>query len=146
MKLSVIVASIAASVLMSACASGPKMAEMKSSIPSLKANEGRVYFYRKSSMLGAAIQPSITLNGAVVGDSKPGGFFFVDRAPGSMEVTTTTEVEKKLTFVLDAGQTRYVRTAIGFGVIAGRVYPELVDSQTGETEISETSYTGVPLK
>ena len=97
-------------------------------------------------MMGAAIQPSILLNGAVVGDSQPGGFFFVDQAPGAKEVSTSTEVEKKLTFTLELGQTRYVRTVIGFGIVAGRVYPELVDNATGEKEVAEASYIGKPLK
>jgi len=133
------------SILVSACATGPKLAEMKSTIPTLKSDQGRIYFYRSSSMLGAAIQPSIHLNGTVVGDSKPGGFFFVDQAPGAKEISTTTEVEKKLTFTLQAGQTRYVKTVIGFGIVAGRVYPELVDNATGEKELEETSYIGQPL-
>ena len=44
-------------ILVSACASGPKHAEVSSSIPLLRADQGRIYFYRSSSMLGAAIQP-----------------------------------------------------------------------------------------
>ncbi len=131
--------------LLSACASGPKMMEVKSSIPPLKSNEGRIYFYRVASMVGAAIQPSISLNGTVVGESKPGGFFFVDRAPGSIEVVTATEVERKLTFTLAASETRYVRTTTSFGVVVGRVQAGLVDRAEAEKELEETSYTGVPL-
>jgi hypothetical protein len=139
-------AALAVAVLLSACAaSGPKLAELKSSMPMLSADQGRIYFYRSSSMMGAAIQPNIMLDGQVVGESKPGGFFFVDTAPGAKEVSTATEVEKKLTFTLEPGQTRYVRTAIGFGVVAGRVYPELVDSGTGDKELQETSYIGKPV-
>ncbi len=146
MKLARLCAVSALAILVSACAaSGPKHAEVASSIPALKSDQGRIYFYRSSSFVGAAIQPSIQLNGAVVGDSKPGGFFFVDRAPGPMEVSTTTEVEKKLTFTLDRRQTRYVKTVIGFGIAVGRVYPELVDDATGEKEIQEASYIGQPL-
>ena len=130
-------------LLLSACAaSGPKLSEMKASMPQLTADAGRIYFYRKSSMLGAAMQPNIMLDGRVVGESKPGGFFFVDEAPGAKEVATSTEVERKLTFTLERGQTRYVRTAVGMGVVAGRVYPELVDNAAGEKELEETSYTG----
>ncbi len=136
---------VLSALLLSACATGPKFTETQSAIPTLKADQGRVYFYRVSSMIGAAIQPTIQLNGAAVGDSKPGGFFFVDQTAGSKAVSTSTEVEKKLTFTLDAGQTRYVRTSIGFGIVAGRVYPELVDDATGQKEIAETSYIGKPL-
>jgi hypothetical protein len=141
--------SFAAAVLLAflaGCASGPKHSEVQASIPALKPDQGRIYFYRSGSMMGAAIQPEIMLNGTAVGESKPGGFFFVDTAPGPKEVATTSEVEKKLTFTLDRGQTRYVRTAISFGVAVGRVSPELVDNATGEKEIAETSYTGKPLR
>lgn len=139
-------AAVSIVALLSACASGPKMSEVQSSIPALKQDEGRVYFYRSGSMVGAAIQPNIVLNGEVIGVSKPGGFFFVDRAPGAMQVSTSTEVEKKLSFTLNAGEVRYVKTVIGFGIVAGRVYPELVDRAVGEKEIQDASYTGKPLK
>jgi hypothetical protein len=80
-----------------------------------------------------------------VGDSKPGGFFFVDLPPGNVEVSTTTEVEKKATFTLERGQTRYVRTSPSFGILVGRIVPELVDTATGESELREMSYIGKPL-
>ncbi len=136
---------VGCAALLAACASGPKHAEVQSSIPALKASEGRLYVYRSGSMMGAAIQPNVVINGKVAGESKPGGFFFVDLAPGTVEVLTSTEVEKKLTLTLDAGQTRYVRTTVGFGVLVYRVYPELVDNNAGAKEIAETSYIGKPL-
>ena len=136
---------VGCAALLAACASGPKHAEVQSSIPALKASEGRLYVYRSGSMMGAAIQPNVVINGKVAGESKPGGFFFVDLPPGTVEVSTSTEVEKKLTLTLDAGQTRYVRTTVGFGLMVGRVYPELVDNAQGAKEITETSYTGKPL-
>jgi Protein of unknown function (DUF2846) len=132
--------------MLGACASGPKLAEMQASIPAVKAGEGRIYFYRSGSMMGAAIQPKIMVNGKVVGESKPGGFFFVDLPPGAVEVSTSTEVEKKLSLTLDGGQTRYVRTVIGFGLLVGRVYPELVDNAEGAKGMADTSYIGAPLQ
>ncbi len=77
--------------LLGACASGPKYNEVQSAIPTIPADQGRIYVYRSASMLGGAIQPSVMLNGEKVGDSKPGGFFFVDRAPGNFEVLTSSE-------------------------------------------------------
>ena len=136
---------VAIAALLAACASGPKHSEIQSSIPAMKAGEGRLYVYRESSMMGAAIQPSVLVNGKVAGQSKPGGFFFVDLPPGSVEVSTSTEVEKKLSLTLDAGQTRYVRTVIGFGLLVGRVYPELVDNAADAKAVAETSYIGAPL-
>lgn len=139
------IAAVSLVALLAACASGPKHAEVASSIPALGAGQGRVYVYRSSSMLGAAIQPKVMVNGNAAGDSKPGGFFFVDLPAGTVEVATSSEVEKKLTFTLDAGQTRYVRTTVGFGVIVYRVYPELVDNAEGAKDIADSSYIGMPL-
>ncbi len=147
MRIPAACASLAAAFLLAACAAGgPKLSEVRSTMPQLKADQGRIYFYRNSSMLGAAMQPNILLNGRVVGESKPGGFFYVDDAPGPKEVASSTEVERKLTFTLDRGQTRYVRTAVGMGVMVGRVYPELVDPAAAEKELLETSYTGSPAR
>ena len=128
--------------LLAACASGPRHSEVAKGFPGIKPGEGRVYFYRSNSMLGAAIQPSINVNGRTVGESKPGGFFYVDLPAGPVEVTTSTEVEKKATFVLAAGETRCVRTSIGLGLFVGRIVPELVDENTCNTEIRDTSYIG----
>ena len=130
---------IAAAALVAGCASGPKYTEMQSSIPTLAADQGRVMFYRTTT-LGAAVQPEVRLNGVVVGSAVPNGFFWADRLPGACEVSTSTEVERKLTFTLDKGQVRYVRLNMSIGFFVGRVIPELVDNATGEKEIADLSY------
>ena len=132
---------LAAGVLLVACASGPRYADMKSSIPPLAADKGRIYFYRSNSMLGAAIQPSIVLNGEKVGDSQPGGVFYIDRPPGKYEAMCGTEVERKASFVLSAGQERFVKTTISMGAVAGHVTPELVDSAAGMAAIQSLHFT-----
>ena len=83
--------------------------------------------------------------GRRVGTAKPGGFYFVDRAPGNYEVTAATETEKKLTFVLEPGQVRYVRLKMQMGILVGRVVPELVDKPEAERELKELSYIAQPL-
>ncbi|MFM9881435.1 MAG: DUF2846 domain-containing protein [Burkholderiales bacterium] len=135
---------IGALAILSGCATGMKHAEMKSQIPAVKSDEGRVYFFRSASMFGAAIQPDIRLNGVVVGSSKPGGFFFIDRGPGSYEANASTELERKLTFTLDVGETKYVRTSPSFGVLVGRINFALVNRPEAETEMESLSYTGAP--
>lgn len=129
-------------LLLAACASGPTYNDVAASIPTLDANLGRIYFLRSASVLGAAIQPEIRLNGQAVGRSTPGGFFYVDEPPGAYTVVTTTEVERKISFDLTAGQTRYVRTAVGFGVLVGHVTPSLVWPDSAEAEIQDLHYTG----
>lgn len=142
MKLNLAALILVMSVAIAGCASGPKFSEVKGALPSLAADQGRIYYYRSGTLVGAAIQPSVTLNGEKVGDSVPGGFFFTDRLPGNYEVAMSTEVERKATFTLDQGQIRYIRMSIGFGIIAGRVHPELVDAAQGESEMLDTSYIG----
>ena len=92
---------------LSACASGVKFTEMNPSTMPKEQDSGRIFFYR-TTVLGAALQPDIKLNGTKVGDSVAQGFFYVDRPAGNYEVVTSTEVDRKVTFVLEKAQTRFV--------------------------------------
>lgn len=139
----VLASALAATAILSGCASGPKFAEMSKTIPAVKAGEGRVYFFRSDSMMGAAIQPDIRLNNEVVGSSKPGGFFYVDRPAGSFSAAASTETEKTVSFTLDAGETKYIRTSPTFGVLVGRIVLQLEDPAKAQAEIEKLSY--VPL-
>ncbi|RKT25636.1 uncharacterized protein DUF2846 [Paraburkholderia sp. RAU2J] len=131
-----------AALLAAGCASGPQYNEMASSIPTLAADHGRIYFFRSGLVIGAAIQPEIKLNGMVIGHSKPGGFFYVDEPAGQYTVSTETETEKTLSFALDAGETKYVRTSISMGLLVGRIVPSLEQPDTGAKDIAELNYTG----
>ncbi len=122
-------------VLISGCATGPSISESKTTMPSLQSGQARIYFYR-TSIIGGAYQPEVTLNGLAVGRAIPRGVYFRDVAPGHYAVTTsmTNEVVK---FELVAGQRQFVRInyALGF-----RIYPELVDALAGENETNDLSY------
>lgn len=144
MRRSFLKLSMAASVLLLAagCATGIKHEQMASSMPSLKSGEGRIYFFRSGSMFGAAVQPDIRLNGHVVGQSKPGGFFYLDRPAGNYVATTSTETEKSLTFTLQPGETKYVRSSPGFGLVVGRIILELETPEKAKAELGSLSYTG----
>jgi hypothetical protein len=137
---------MALSFLMAGCASGVRHSEMASSIPSLKSGEGRVYFLRSASMLGAAVQPDLRLNNDVVGESKPGGFFFVDRPAGKYVAAAATETEKTLSFVLDSGETKYVRSSPSMGLMVGRVVLELKTPEKAKEDLASLSYTGDQVK
>lgn len=123
------------------CASGMKFAEMNLSPMPKDQHSGRIFFYR-TSVLGAALRPDINLNGTKIGDAIAQGFFYVDRPPGNYEVVTSTEVDRKVTFVLENGQTRFVKFSVSRGFFVGHVYGELVDSAVGMEEIMECKYTG----
>ena len=134
-------AALGLAVALTGCASGPAFKDVQSTFPKLSADQGRIYFYRESSMFGAAIQPSIKLDGVDVGTSKPGGFFYVDTKVGGHEVSTSTEVENKLTFVVANGETKYVKTSPHMGVMVGHVVPELIEPEEAKKDIVDLSYT-----
>lgn len=131
--------------LVSGCASGIKHEQMAASMPSVKAGQGRIYFFRSSSMVGAAVQPEIRLNGEVVGQSKPGGFFFVDRPAGNYSAGASTETEKTVSFRLQAGETKYIRSSVGMGLVVGRVVLEPETPEKAQAELGSLSYTGTPI-
>jgi len=138
-KLSLIVL---VSFVLGACATtGPKFTELSSQISTVSPDLGRIYLYR-TSILGAAIQPEVKLNGDVIGKAVPNGFFYVDKAPGNYEIMTSTEVDRKLSLTLDGGQARYVHLNISMGFFVGHVYPELVDLDVGTREIQDCRYIG----
>ena len=97
-------------------------------------------------MFGAAIQPDIRLNNEVVGESKPGGFFFVARPAGKYVAAAATETEKTLSFVLDSGETKYVRSSPSMGLMVGRVVLELKTPEKAKEDLASLSYTGDQVK
>jgi hypothetical protein len=125
----------------SACASGVRFTEMNPSTVPKDQDSGRIFFYRTTTF-GAALQPDIKVNGTKVGDSIAQGFFYIDRPPGNYEVVTSTEVDRKVTFVLEKAQTRFVKFSVSMGFFVGHVYGELVDSLVGLEEIKDCKYTG----
>lgn len=131
-----------AAALTGCAASGPKFTQQEASTPKLSADKGRVYFYRADSFVGGGLRPQVTLDGAPIGKSTPGGYFYVDTNAGSHEAVTSTEVANKLSFVLDKGETKYVRTKVSMGVLVGHVIPELVSADEAQKELSTLSYTG----
>ncbi len=129
-------------LFLGACAtSGPKFSEYKTQIQLSNPDFGRIYFYRTSA-LGAALRPSVVLNKEVVGQAIANGFFYVDRTPGDYVVVTSTEVERKVSFILEKGQNRYIRFGVNMGFFVGHVYPELVDERVGLSEINDCRLTG----
>jgi len=129
---------------LAACASGLQFTQVNPSLTPQTPELGRIFFYRPS-FFGAALRPDVVLNGQTVGEAAAQGFFYVDRPPGTYEVVTSTEVERKVSFVLDKGQTRFVRFSVSWGFFVGHVYGELVNEVMGKYEIQDCKYTGPQL-
>lgn len=124
------------------CASGPKYTAIANQIPAIPPGDGRMFFYRDSSYVGSLIKPDVDLDGRKIGKSSPGGFFFIDRPPGSYVVSTSTEEEYKLMIEVQAARTIYVRTKIAWGVWVGRVRPVLEDEQEAMKTLLKSKYIG----
>jgi hypothetical protein len=139
-------AALCAAFLSGCATTGATYQQASAAMPALKAGEGRVYFFRSSSMMGAALQPDVKLNGEVVGESKPGGFFFVDRPAGKYTASASTETEKTLSFSLDAGETKYVRSSVSFGIVVGRVILELEQPEKAKAELQTLRQTTLAAK
>ncbi|OZI19558.1 hypothetical protein CAL26_18275 [Bordetella genomosp. 9] len=140
LKLTAVLGAVA---LMAGCAAtGAKYAEMSSAIPRIPSGEGRVYFLRSSSFVGAGVQPEIRLNGQVVGKSQPGGFFYVDRPQGNYQAAASTETEKTLSFALDAGETKYVREEVSMGLMVGRIVLTLDPAEKAQADLPSLRFTG----
>jgi hypothetical protein len=136
---------VVAAGLVGCSASGPRHSEMEQSLPSLGENEGRIYFYR-NSILGAAVQPEVSLNGQVVGKSQPSSFFFVDRPAGSYRATARTEAEGSIDIALRPRQTAYIEMSISMGLLVGRPAFERVAEPEGRKALPSLAFGGkLPL-
>jgi hypothetical protein len=135
----ILVAVIVMIIGLGACASGPKFSTLNIDKATPNAELGRLFLYRVTGMAGAIYQPDIILNGEKVGVSLPMGFFFLDLKPGEYKISTSTEVTRTVSLILDKGHNKYVRFNLGFGLVAAHVYGELVDEAEALKEIQECS-------
>lgn len=133
---------LGAAAFVAGCATGVKHEQMAAGIPSIQAGDGRIYFFRSASLVGAAVQPDIRLGQQVVGQSKPGGFFYLDRPAGNYLASSSTETEKTVSFNLQPGETKYIRSSVSMGLLIGRVVLEPESPQTAQEELKSLSYTG----
>jgi hypothetical protein len=126
---------LAAAVVLAGCATqGVSYKEQQARLPQLAAGNGRIFIYRNPS-IGWAVQPSVYLNGVAVGAAVADAAYLLDRPKGSYEIAVKTEVEKKVAFLLEAGEVKYVRLALTLGVFASRIVPELVSRDEATKEL-----------
>lgn len=100
--------------------------------PPLAPGDARICFYRET-WHALSVQPEVTIAGQVVGKANPNEWFCVDRKPGTYEISTISEPDRKFSVTLAAGQTRYA--SLEFTVtwfLVAHINPELVDNATGE--------------
>jgi Protein of unknown function (DUF2846) len=124
-------------VCMIGCASGPQFSDYAKRLPQPNQGDGRIWLYRPQRVLGAAIQPAVTLNGQKVGTAQPGGFFYADRPAGNYEVGCTTEWTHKCHLTLAPQSNRYVRLNMMPGLFVGHVVPIEADATDAAKELQE---------
>ena len=130
-----------AALLVSACASGPTVSESPEARKAAAPGKTRIIIYR-SSVIGAAVQPAIKVDGRKTGSCEPNGVFFVDVRPGKHEVSASTEVTKTITVDTRRSRTVYVECSIGIGVLVGRPHLAKVPSNTGKRKIAKLAFGG----
>ncbi|KQW61229.1 DUF2846 domain-containing protein [Variovorax sp. Root411] len=133
---------VLAAGLFGCSASGPRFSEMAGSMPSLGENEGRIYFYR-NSIVGMAVQPDVSVNGQVVGTSRPSSFFYIDRPAGTYRASARTEAEGTIDVVLRPKQTAYVSMSISMGLLVGHPNFERVSEAEGRKELQSLAFDDV---
>jgi hypothetical protein len=113
------------------CASGP--AYQAAEVPPAKAV---VYVYRPFSMLGGAIQPTVTCGSEGV-SLAPGGYHAYVVEPGAVTCGASTEASDAVEVKAVAGEPSYVKEEIGVGVFAGHPHLYLVEASRAESEIAK---------
>jgi uncharacterized protein DUF2846 len=113
-------------------------AKLHASEPPIPDGMGRIYFYRENGLMGAAVQPSIKIDGVETGgDSAPGDYFYIDKPAGSYTVSASTEKDESAQVDVVAGKAVYVKTEVSMGFFVGHVSPSVVDEATALQTIND---------
>lgn len=129
-------AALAAIALASGCTSVNVTPSSSSAMQAAPAGgNGRICFYR-TTFHALSVQPDITIDGNAVGRAIPNAYFCVEREPGTFEIATVAEPDRRFAQVLAGGETRYVR--LDFTVtwfLIAHINPVPVASDVGAAEI-----------
>jgi hypothetical protein len=136
---------IAAAALVAGCATGGGSGGTAAGAapggpPPLSAGGARICFYRET-WHALSVQPEVTVGGQVVGRALPNAWFCADRKPGSYEVSTVSEPDRRFTVVLKAGETRWA--SLEFTVtwfLVAHINPVLVDDAVGRRDSASLHY------
>ena len=137
MKRAAIVTTGIAVLLLEGCVSMPNFSEYAKRLPPPTQGEGRILFYRESRFFGSARHPDILLDGEKVGESKPGGYFYVDRPAGNHVVMCESPRINECRLVLEPGSTKYVRFIWATEAWIGSLVPQEVSRTTALKELAD---------
>jgi hypothetical protein len=152
-------------ILFTGCSTGILFSEFAPNIPNISPVSGRIYVYHcvdlsregldsndcrfdwdkvswankkpgQPGTISGALggRPHINLNGEIIGEAISMGLTYVDRPPGGYEISIDGD-KRKLQFVLEKGQTRYVRINMYFWENRISSIPILVANEIAQKEI-----------
>lgn len=127
--------------LLSGCASGTKFSELPIDQTQMDSGQAQMVFYR-TQILGAAVQPTIYVDGQPTGKCTSKGVFLVDVVPGTHHVIASTETDSNVHVDVEPSNRTYIRCSIGIGLFIGRPKLEVVSGSTGKSESDTLSFTG----
>lgn len=136
-------------LFLTSCASLSKYSSVENTLPQIKPGYGRIVFYRNKYFPNMQLPMPLTLSGekfVYVGQTQNGTCFIVDRPAGKYTMALESPLlligmtaDHSLSFILDDGQTRYVRTT--FQAMAYHQYSsELVNQDEAEREIQDLDF------
>lgn len=132
--------SVGAALFLSGCgASGQPFSQFATP----KQDQGLVYVYRPSSVLGMGVYYDIHVTNPtnpdlIAGELVNGSYVEVDVPVGENEIWGRTESKSSVTLDVKNGETYCIKGGVGIGFLVGRPNLEIVDMQTCQTEIVGT--------
>lgn len=117
-------------LILAGCASGPSYNELKSAFPAIPPGLGRIFMYRTYNYMGGGTPGVMALNGELVGQCPAGGFFYIDRPPGTYHLEALGQSMGWIgsvgqqTFALRAGEVVYVKVMLEVVHTVDLVSPE----------------------
>lgn len=135
------VISVVSAFAVSGCATGAKISETPEAQRPPASGLSRIVVYR-TAVMGAAIQPTVKVDGKPSGSCTPNGAFYVDVPRGRHTVSAATEVTRSTTVDTSRETVAYVECSIGFGFLAGRPKLVAVTPRTGRSAVQNLVFTG----
>ena len=142
-------------VFLTGCATtGPKFNNAKVDFPIVNSDNGRIYLYRPSKLMGMGYTPDIYLNNVNIGKLSNGGFFYVDKPEAEYIIdsrdgeTKSLDPENSIKFTVRKGETKYIKftfSKVGTALFLVKasipvMHPEVVDKKSALADLEEMSY------
>lgn len=127
--------------LLSACASVPMASQQKDAeLKQFKAppdNKAGLYIFR-NTFVGKALKKTVTLDGAVIGETANKVYFYRAIEAGKHDISTESEFSDNVTaFDAVAGKNYFAEQFIKLGAFVGGASVRMVDEEVGKKNVLE---------